>query len=85
MSGGTVAFLDYMYFNNKERTTVELEGRLIYMCNLAESIYAKAVAKGRAEAFAFLVIEGVFSKEEAAERAGMSMEEFEKYLSAAQA
>ena len=55
------------------------------MCNLAESIYAKAVAKGRAEAFASLVIEGVFSKEEAAERAGMSMEEFEKFLGAAQA
>ena len=64
---------------------MELEGRLISMCNLAESIYAKAVAKGRAEAFASLVIEGVFSKEEAAERAGMSMEEFAKFLGASQA
>ena len=67
------------------------------MCNLSDGIEAKGVAKGKAEgraegraegkaeAFASLVIEGVFSKEEAAERAGMSMEEFEKFLGAAQA
>ena len=41
--------------------------------------------EGRAEALASLVIDGVISKEEAASRAGMSLEEFEKFLNVIEA
>lgn len=42
-------------------------------------------AEGRTEALASLVIDGVISKEEAASRAGMSLEEFEKFLNVIEA
>ena len=40
---------------------------------------------GKAKALASLVIDNVISKEEAAERAGMSIEEFEEFLTVAKA
>jgi len=64
---------------------VELEGRLRNMCNLADGVKAEGRAEGRAEALASLVNDGLLSKEEAAKRSGLSMEEFEMFLSAAKA
>ena len=65
---------------------LELKGRLINMCNLAESIYAKAVAKGkaegRAEELVALVKDGLLEKEVAAERLGISMDDFDELLAA---
>ena len=46
---------------------------------------AEGRTEGRAEALASLVIDGVISKEEAASRAGMSLEEFEKFLNVIEA
>ena len=65
-------------------TSVELEGRLINMCNLADGIEAKGKAEGRAEGRAeelvALVKDGLLKKEVAAERLSMSLEEFEELL-----
>ena len=66
-------------------TSVELEGRLRNMCNLADGVKAEGRAEGRAEALASLVNDGLLSKEEAVKRSGLSMEEFEMFLSAAKA
>lgn len=64
------------------------KGGKVKMCkgleDWANESRAEGRAEGRAEAFASLVIEGVFTKEEAASRVGMSLEEFEKFLSVAQ-
>lgn len=59
--------------------------RVRFMCNLSDGIEAKGVAKGKAEAYASMVIDGLLEKEVAAERSGLSMEEFERFLNAAKA
>ena len=67
-------------------TSVELEEGMRNMCNLADGIEARAIARGiaegraegRAETLVALVRDGLLSKEEAAKRAEMSIEEFEK-------
>lgn len=66
-------------------TTREFDERVRFMCNLSDGIEAKGVAKGKAEAYASMVIDGLLEKEVAAERSGLSMEEFEKFLNAAKA
>jgi len=61
------------------------KGGKVKMCKGLEDWANESRAEGRAEALASLVIDGVISKEEAANRADMSLEEFEKFLSVAQA
>lgn len=62
-------------------SAVSVEGGSVQVCKAVEELETI----GKAKALASLVIDNVISKEEAAERAGMSMEEFEKFLGAAQA
>lgn len=55
------------------------------VCKAVEELTQESEAIGSAKTLATLVVDGVISKEEAAKRAGMSMEEFAKFLGAAQA
>lgn len=70
-------------------TSVELEERMRNMCNLADGIEARGIAKGRAEgrteALVALVIDGLLDKEVAADRAGMSVESFDELIASMQA
>lgn len=64
-----------------ERSGLSVEGGSVQVCRAVEELETI----GKAKALASLVIDNVISKEEAAERAGMSIEEFEKFLTAAKA
>ena len=66
-------------------SAVGVEGGSVKVCKAVEELTQESEAIGSAKTLATLVVDGVISKEEAAKRAGMSMEEFEKFLSAAQA
>ena len=69
--------------------TDDSEGGNINMCkgleDWANESRAEGKAEGKAELCASLVLRNKMSKEEAAQETGMSMEEFEKFLSVAQA
>lgn len=73
-------------------TSVELEERMRNMCNLADGIEARAMekgmekglAEGRMETLVTLVIDGLLDKEVAANRAGMSVESFDKLMASMQ-
>lgn len=69
-------------------TSVELEERMRNMCNLADGIEARGVAKGRAEGrtetLVTLVIDGLLDKEVAADRAGLSIERFDELIASMQ-
>ena len=81
-------------------TSVEVEGGLRTMCNLADEIEEDGIAKGRAEGrvegkaegktegmletLVSLVLKGSITKEEAAQTAGMTEKEFDEVLSSTQ-
>ncbi len=73
-------------------TSVELEGGLRTMCNLADEIeedgIAKGIAKGKAEGMletlVSLVLKGSITKEEAVQMAEMNENEFDEILAKAQ-
>ena len=70
------------------QTTVEVEGGLRTMCNLADEIEEDGIAKGRAEGMletlVSLVLKGSITKEEAAQTAGMNAKEFDEVLAKVQ-
>ncbi len=61
-------------------TSVELEGGFQSMCNLSEAIEEKGIKEGALLTLASLVKDNVLGIEEAAKRAGISVNEFEKFL-----
>ena len=61
-------------------SSVELEGGLRTMCNLADEIEEDGVAKGKVETLVSLVLDGIIAKDEAAKRAGMNEKEFDAAL-----
>ena len=77
-------------------SSIELEGGLRTMCNLADEIeedgIAKGIAKGmevgraegRIETLVSLVLEGIITKDEATKRAGMNEKQFDEVLAAVQ-
>lgn len=65
-------------------TTVKLEGGIERMCNLSEGVELRGYRRGRQEGtvstLVFLVRDGLLSTEDAAKRADMTKEEFEKLV-----
>lgn len=56
--------------------TVEMEQEVDAMCNLSDAIEEKGVTKGKLQTLVSLVRDHILTNEQAAERAGISLEEF---------
>ena len=60
--------------------TKRMEGEVEYMCNLSDGVEQKGIQKGMISTLCDLVRDNLLALEEAAKRANMSVEEFDREL-----